>query len=372
MSHAFSLDSVLNLPAMGIPVVNYSPESTWEFGAAAQAYFRLPHQERTSIVQLDGTYSLNNQWYINAQGNLYFGSKPSELPNRANTPTWQLNFRVGYSDRPATYYGTGNEGNTDVGLLRKGMPYFLQRGYAAMQAPIAIHKDWSIGPAAEFLYAHYSLPTTPELLNSSTPDPFNCFNVAAGVVLQYDSRDVTFYPKRGIFFKMALSAAYAEQSTTIADPFRTIAGQLSTDLRQYIPLPHNFVVAWQFKTQWFVSQYPASHTLYPLLPRLGGQDGIRGVNSDMFRDDVMMALQAELRIPIWSIFRATVFAGVGDVYDFHYWHWSTPKVGYGIGLRAAINKAKVNIRFDIARSNVDPRWDNINAYSFYLTATEAF
>jgi hypothetical protein len=55
MSHAISLDSLINLPAMGIPVVNYSPESTWEFGAAAQGYFRLPNQERTSIVQLDGT-----------------------------------------------------------------------------------------------------------------------------------------------------------------------------------------------------------------------------------------------------------------------------------------------------------------------------
>ena len=109
-----------------------------------------------------------------------------------------------------------------------------------------------------------------------------------------------------------------------------------------------------------------------MLPRLGGQDGLRGINSDMFRDDIMMALQAELRIPIWSIFRATIFAGVGDVYDFHNWHWAIPKVGYGLGLRAAINKAKVNIRFDIARSNVDPRWNTINAYSFYLTATEAF
>ena len=55
MSHAICLDSIMNLPAMGIPVVNYSPETTWEFGAAAQAYFRLPNQERTSIVQLDGT-----------------------------------------------------------------------------------------------------------------------------------------------------------------------------------------------------------------------------------------------------------------------------------------------------------------------------
>ena len=99
MSHAICLDSLLNLPAMGIPVVNYSPESTWEFGAAAQGYFRLPNQERSSSVLLDGTYSLKHQWYINAQGNLYFKSKAEERKAR----DWQLQFRAGYSDRPATY-----------------------------------------------------------------------------------------------------------------------------------------------------------------------------------------------------------------------------------------------------------------------------
>ena len=120
MSHAISLDSLLNLPAMGIPVVNYSPESTWEFGAAAQGYFRLPNQERTSIVQLDGTYSLNRQWYINAQGTLYFKA----MRRRGDEAReWQLQFRAGYSDRPATYYGTyhepyfANQGNTGIGML---------------------------------------------------------------------------------------------------------------------------------------------------------------------------------------------------------------------------------------------------------------
>ena len=124
MSHAISLDSLLNLPAMGIPVINYSPESTWEFGAAAQGYFRLPNQERTSIVQLDGTYSLNHQWYINAQGSLYFGNRESGVRNKG-VSSWQLQFRAGYSDRPATYYGIyhdshfANEGNTSIGMLRQ-------------------------------------------------------------------------------------------------------------------------------------------------------------------------------------------------------------------------------------------------------------
>ena len=365
MSHAVCLDSIMNLPAMGIPVVNYSPESTWEFGAAAQGYFRLPNQERTSIVQLDGTYSLRHQWYINAQGTLYFGA-------RSASPAWQLQFRAGYSDRPATYYGVyddphfANEGNTGIGMLRKGTPYQMQRAYLNLQAPISIDRDWSVGPMLDMLVAQYNIEG-----KYKTPSPL--VQAAMGAVGVYDTRDNVFYPTQGIFFKLSAAAAWTNKVDIPEGQQATINGLLSADLRQFIALPHNHVLAWQLKTQMMLSPLFISHiTMYPMLPRLGGQDGLRGVNSDMFRDDIMMALQAELRIPIWSIFRAAVFAGIGDVYDYHNWHWEVPKVGYGIGLRAAINKAKVNIRFDVARSNVDPRWNNINAYSFYLTATEAF
>ena len=365
MSHAVCLDSIMNLPAMGIPVVNYSPESTWEFGAAAQGYFRLPNQERTSIVQLDGTYSLRHQWYINAQGTLYFGA-------RSASHAWQLQFRAGYSDRPATYYGVyddphfANEGNTGIGMLRKGTPYQMQRAYLSLQAPISIDRDWSVGPMLDMLVAQYNIEG-----KYKTPSPL--VQAAVGAVGVYDTRDNVFYPTQGIFFKLSAAAAWTNKVDIPEGQQATINGLLSADLRQFIALPHNLVLAWQLKTQMMLSPLFISHiTMYPMLPRLGGQDGLRGVNSDMFRDDIMMALQAELRTPIWSIFRAAVFAGIGDVYDYHNWHWEVPKVGYGIGLRAAINKAKVNIRFDVARSNVDPRWNNINAYSFYLTATEAF
>ena len=362
MSHAFCLDSLLNLPAMGIPVVNYSPESTWEFGAAAQGYFRLPHQERTSIVQLDGTYSLKQQWYVNAQGSLYLGNKQP----------WQLQFRAGYSDRPSTYYGTykepyfANEGNTGIGMLRKGTPYQLQRGYLNIQTPIYVGKHVAVGPMADLLVARFDIQDTYTTINPLV-------QIALGATAHYDSRDNVFYPSKGIFAKVSVAAAWTNRIEIPEGQLATINGIFSADLRHYIPLPYNIVIAWQLKAQMMLSNYPISHlTLYPMLPRLGGQDGLRGINSDMFRDDIMMAFQAELRIPIWSIFRATIFAGIGDVYDYHNWHWAIPKVGYGIGLRATINKAKVNLRFDVARSNVDPRWDNIHAYSFYLTATEAF
>ena len=385
MSHAISLDSVvapqksadwletvLDLPAMGIPVVNYSPESTWEFGAAAQGYFRMPGAERTSLVQLDGTYSLNQQWYINAQGSLYFGDRKSNVGNRVRG--WQLQFRAGYSDRPATYYGTtndsvfANQGNMGIGMLRKGAPYQLQRGYVSAQAPIYLGKHVAVGPMVDVQVARFAIQDVYTTVNPLV-------QVALGAVAQYDTRDNVFYPSHGLFVKVSAAAAWTNKVEIPEGQQAAIHGLLAADLRQYIQLPHNLVLAWQLKGQFLLPDlnlHITHLTMYPMLPRLGGQDGLRGVNSDMFRDDIMMAFQTELRIPIWSIFRGAVFVGVGDVYDFHNWHWEIPKVGYGIGLRAAINKAKVNIRFDVARSNVDPRWNNINAYSFYLTATEAF
>ena len=194
MSHAISLDSLLNLPAMGIPVVNYSPESTWEFGAAAQGYFRLPNQERTSIVQLDGTYSLNKQWYINAQGTLYFGRKkhttqPYTTLHHTTPHSWHLQFRVGYSDRPATYYGVyddphfANEGNIGVGMLRRGIPYELQRGYLNVQAPIYIGKHF----ARKTLYNIFgkSLETTIVDTNG-----YGIFNVDGGYMSVWVTKEM--------------------------------------------------------------------------------------------------------------------------------------------------------------------------------------
>jgi hypothetical protein len=41
-------------------------------------------------------------------------------------------------------------------------------------------------------------------------------------------------------------------------------------------------------------------------------------------------------------------------------------------LRLTINRAKINIRADVARNNIYPSWKDIRGYGFYLTATEAF
>lgn len=343
---AVSLDSIVNLPAMGVPVINYTPETSWEFGAAAQGYFCLPGQNKTSIIQLDGAYTLKHQWYVNTQGTIYFGGL---------TP-WQLQYKAGYSHRPTAFFGVGNQGTTDIGMLRRGVPFDLQRGYVDIQTRIGVGNNWSVGPVFDFQHQRTALS------DSLTPYPTS-LEWGLGVVAQYDTRDKVFYPSRGLFFK----AGVVHYEQALGSTARIT--MLHIDLRQFVPLPHDFTWAWQLRSQCALS---AGDVPYPMLPCLGGPDGLRGINKSMFRDDVLIALQTEMRIPLWSIFRATVFAGIGDVYDIHDWQWAVPKVSYGLGARMSINKAKVNIRFDVARSNVDPRWNTVDAYSFYLTATEAF
>ena len=343
---AISLDSIVNLPAMGVPVINYTPETSWEFGAAAQGYFCLPGQNKTSIIQLDGAYTLKHQWYVNTQGTIYFGGL---------TP-WQLQYKAGYSHRPTAFYGVGNQGTTDIGMLRRGVPFDLQRGYVDIQTRIGVGNNWSVGPVFDFQHQRTALS------DSLTPYP-TLLEWGLGVVAQYDTRDKVFYPSRGLFFK----AGVVHYEQALGSTARIT--MLHIDLRRFVPLPHDFTWAWQLRSQCALS---AGDVPYPMLPCLGGPDGLRGINKSMFRDDILIALQTEMRIPLWSIFRATVFAGIGDVYDIHDWQWAVPKVSYGLGARMSVNKAKVNIRFDVARSNVDPRWNTIDAYSFYLTATEAF
>lgn len=332
---AVSLDSLLNLPAMALPIINYTPETNWEFGAAAQGYFTLPGAIRTSIAQVDGTYSLSKQWYVNAGVVLY-------------TRHWMLQARGGYRDYPDTWFAYGNEA-----VIKPAVAYSSQRGYLQVQPHYLLPMHWSVGLNLHFLDERTDISDRTTVLG-------------LGVVAQYDSRDILFYPRRGLFFK--LQASHYEMLNANYSRVEVVRA----DLRQYVPVWHgdygDITFAWQLAAECALGK----DIPFQLLPTIGGQDLIRGVRRNMYRDNTMLALQAELRLPVWNFIHACVFAGVGDVYNTQHWQWALPKVGYGLGLRVGINKAKVNIRFDLARNNIYKEWNTWQGYSFYLTATEAF
>ena len=348
-------DKVFSLPAIVVPIVVHSPETNWGFGLGMQSYFRMPFCENTSIIYFNACYTLNKQYYVDLGGTFYF---------EGNVP-WFMRWHGGYRNYPDTYYGIGNAMTED---RKKGTPYTSQRGTAYIETQVYLPEHWSLGPLFDFTHEKCLTGEAGRTSNSDSgltgeADPTIMWGL--GAVTQYDTRDTMYYPHKGMFFKAAVTHYEKALGSTARMTY------LQADLRQFISLPKDIIFAWQFKTEWALSDDVAAIP-FQSLPTLGGQDLVRGVRRNMFRDNAMMALQAEFRFPIWRFIRLHAFAGIGDVYNTDNWKWATPKIGYGIGLRMCIHSAKINLRFDIARNNIYKEWNTLESYSFYLTATEAF
>jgi hypothetical protein len=149
------------------------------------------------------------------------------------------------------YYGTtndsifANEGNMGIGMLRRGKPYDLQRGYLNVQAPIYINPHIAVGPMMDALVARFYIE---DIYTLSDP----LVQIALGAVAQYDTRDNVFYPHQGIFCKVSAAAAWTNKRDIPEGQQAAISGLISADLRQYIPLGKDIVLAWQLKGQFLL------------------------------------------------------------------------------------------------------------------------
>jgi hemolysin activation/secretion protein len=93
------------------------------------------------------------------------------------------------------------------------------------------------------------------------------------------------------------------------------------------------------------------------LPRIGGDKLMRGYFDGRYRDFCAVALQAEIRLPIWWRFGLTIFGGLAQVAP-------SPaelaaknlKVAIGIGARIRLDDASnANMRIDIAWADGCPQ-----------------
>lgn len=349
----------MNWPVVAVPSVSYSPETDWSFGAGGSGFFRLPSDARgrSSEVSFDGAWTLNRQWYVNLSTTLYI------------TDRWQLRGKFSYRNYPDVYYGlssnTQGSENFTLGDMEQSrqLPYrYTSKQLVFLAEPLyRVAGNWSVGAVLDLRY---------EAAGVRSP----WFYGGAGAVAQLDSRDAVYFPRHGLFFKTNLQYApvvFFDCSTALNNGLR-----LNADFRHFITLYHSeddwkdLILAYQLYADLLYSPY--SYAAPEVMPTLGGQDLLRGFRRGRYRDNAAFAAQMELRIPIWKIFRADVFAGIGDTYNFRDWQWTVPKVGYGLGLRCLFNQAGINLRFDVARNNIDRSWSDINAYSFYFTVKEAF
>ena len=381
----------MNWNFMALPYPSYSPETSWQFGITGVWYFHTSKQStQFSDLNFDMGYTLNRQWYVNANSRIYF-----------NTSTrWYLDAYLSAKHYPDLFFGTTN--NIDS-VYNPALRYTSNFIDIQARPSFYISKHWLAGANICLRYENSIIGQQPtddsqqklisnsdcrpstidhRQINSSFLIPHSSFyngfgeNIFLGIggAISYDTRSNNYYPLHGLFFKTTITY-YQQFSLNNSSPklgevsqaegyanFQLSTFNFQLDLRHYIPLYRELILAWNFRSEIAVG----NNVPFQLLPTLGGQDLVRGIRQNKFKDNTLFALQTELRIPIWRFLKGAVFASIGDVYDYNNWHWATPKIGYGAGLRACIHQAKTNIRLDVARQNYSNDW------SFYFTVKEAF
>lgn len=329
-----------------IPHASYQQETSLAPGIAYGYYFKSKDLSRISSISGSVIYTLRNQFIFNTTPKLYFGNN-----------NWYLYSNINLKKYPDFYYGISNQ-KTDLkqSFTSQNLSILLQPQYA-------VTKNLFVGPNVSVKVEHVKTDSTFnenkdmifERFGHAGWDPY--YQVSIGGVVTYDTRDNAFYPYKGTFAKLSFSLAQAGWGSTYS------LQQISLDVRKYIPLFKTHVLAFQgrFEGIWGQNGIP-----FQMLPTVGGSDVMRGFRERQYKENLMMALQAEYRIPLFWRLKATVFCATGDVFDSNNFRTDKLKFTYGAGLRCRLNDARVHLRFDIAKNNYGDK------LQFYITATEAF
>lgn len=176
-----------------------------------------------------------------------------------------------------------------------------------------------------------------------------------GIILNWDTRDNIFLPRQGHYYQLIARVSRA----FLGSDFNTTL--IKFDLRKFIPLFSNQVLAWQI----FFQSVEGSPS-FKNYAKLGGEMIMRGYYSGRYRDKYLMAIQGEYRLPIWRRFGMVAFIGIGDVSkSLGNFKVNQFKYSFGFGFRFKIVPQEgTNLRLDFA-------WGK-GTSGFYFSAGEAF
>lgn len=326
------------------PIVFYSDETLLGGGLTTVLFKRNCDEDPTRAKDDSATavliYTMRNQFVGVLTGDAYFA--------RA---FFHLNPTLVFTRYPNNFYGFGND--TPLSVEEKYTPLHLSADVAFSVNPfekiylgLVTHVGYYdlLDFASDGLVADYNEKAPPQGLISGL-----------GLRLVRDTRDDALYPTDGSW----VSARAVFHHDAIGSDYDFTEVEL--DLRTYFPFALDSVWAFQFYGQLTTGAPPLDS-----VPRLGGDNLMRGYDQGRFRDNLYTVLQAEWRVPIiWRI-GMTVFAAVGNVYDgLAAVRLDQIKPTGGVGLRMLLSKKRnINLRVDFGFSE--------EGFKFYLNILEAF
>jgi hypothetical protein len=326
------------LSIIPVPVIAYTPETKWMFGAYVGMIYHMEDSLRPSSTSIKALYSQRKQFVFGFDPTVYAGAY--QISNVTEFLKW-----------PDYFYGIGND-----------VPDSAEEEYTAriIASDFMVRRElrpqfWA-GVRYQFERIKLLAVEPRGMLAAKTlPAPVEGITSGAGVSVSYDTRDNIFFPLTGSlanlsasFYRRGLGSEFSYDNYVV-------------DLRHYLPLTGTHLVAFQIYGS-FISGTP--HFRHYSV--LGGDTRLRGYNGARYRDRQAVYAQAEYRFPIWWRFRGVIFSGAGDVVD-EIADFAPRKFKHvvGGGLRfLAIEKEKIYVRLDLGYG--------INSDGFYLAVSEAF
>jgi hypothetical protein len=323
-----------------VPILFYTPETGVAGGAAALYIFRDSLASRTSSITADVIYTQKKQFIAEISGDMYFAADQYRL-------TSDLKFQK----YPNKFFSIGN--NTPESSEETYTPQTILFK-AVLYRNVSSHVN--IGPTIR--YENMSLQeVAPGGLLSSIRLAGSSGGTSAGIgiVANWDSRDNTFATQSGHFFQVStLFYRSAFGSDYSYD-------DIQIDARSFFAPFSDHILALQGIGEFINGSAP-----FQSLAKFGGQSLLRGYFDGRYRDNNVVSLQAEYRMPVWWRFGVVGFVGVAQVANHisdlvmnRFWFAG------GMGLRFAWNPdERVNVRIDYGVGN--------NSSGTYFTITEAF
>ncbi len=339
--HRMFFDTTSHSGLFAIPLLYYTPDTRWAYGAMGVYYFHVGGPSaRLSYAKLLIDYTQNKQLDVWSSWNIFLKEE-----------RWLIKGEARYRNFPDRFYGIGNQ--TTPEMVERYTYDLLSMKILGLKR---IRKGMFAGADYQVLYMYKMKVAEGGILDTAgITGVGGGLNSGFGLVFVSDQRDNVVNARTGYFFEV--SSYYYRPAFGSDFNYTT----LNMTFNKYIPVYKSNVVAFNS-----VVNLNFGNPTFITMSQAGGDDILRGYAKNRFRDHNFVGAQTEYRFKIWKRFGGTVFAGVGDVFrDLKDVSWNTMKYSYGAGLRYMVNrKERLNIRLDygIGRGNS----------SFYIMITEAF
>ncbi|SOD17900.1 BamA/TamA family outer membrane protein [Pedobacter xixiisoli] len=343
-------DTTRKASFMPIPVFGYAQETGFEFGLGSIYSFYVDKADtnnRSSNFFGAASYSTKKTYNVTLRGDAW--TKRND---------YHFIGEIRFRNMPFNFYGIGNNtSHIDEDKLVQRMVK------VQFDAEKAFAKNTYTGVSIGFENYKFTDQEVGGVFNNSLRDKDGGSVLFVGLSQSYDTRNSNNYPTKGFFGRISYQYAPA-----IFGGNNFTGSQIKVNVRNFWSLAPKIVLG----VQGLYHTVQSSNTSFYLLPQMGNDEMMRGYYGGRYRDENLLAAQAEIRYRFMERLGMIVFGGAGKVFANEETQLlKNFKPNYGIGGRYFFDPAKgLSVRLDYGIG--EKRTNEKRQSGFYISFAEAF